>query len=184
MSDFTQLVDLASERVGGVVLAANDEFFAPKENLLRSSKPVFLEDKYTDRGKWMDGWETRRRREPGHDWAIVQLGLPGAIKGAIVDTSHFTGNYPAQCSLEACAVEKPATQEVLDSGQWVALLPQSDLKGDSQNLFAIESARRRCRRSPSPAVTCGKREDDGDRRRPGGEEGDWRRVGDDPRDDD
>ncbi len=142
MSDFTELVDLASERVGGLVLAANDEFFAPKENLLRSSKPVFLEDKYTDRGKWMDGWETRRRRQPGHDWAIIQLGLPGVIKGTIVDTSHFTGNYPAQCSLEACAIEKPASQARLDSAQWVAILPQSDLKGDTQNLFAIDSARR------------------------------------------
>ncbi|HSC77538.1 MAG TPA: hypothetical protein VLB32_03145, partial [Candidatus Acidoferrales bacterium] len=105
MSDFTELVDLASERVGGVVLAANDEFFAPKENLLLASKPVFIEDKYTDRGKWMDGWETRRRREPGHDWAIIRLGLPGIIRGVVVDTSHFKGNYPAQCSVEACAAE-------------------------------------------------------------------------------
>ncbi len=141
MTSFTDLPDLAAERLGGAVLLANDEFFAPAAALLRAA-PAVSNDAYTDRGKWMDGWETRRRREPGHDWAIVQLGLPGAIKGAIVDTSHFTGNYPAQCSLEACAVEKPATQEVLDSGQWVALLPQSDLKGDSQNLFAIESARR------------------------------------------
>ena len=86
MSDFTELVDLASERVGGSVLAANDEFFAPKENLLGLAKPVFIEDKFTERGKWMDGWETRRRREPGHDWAVIRLGLPGVVRGVIVRT--------------------------------------------------------------------------------------------------
>ena len=66
--DFTELIDLASERLGGAVLAANDDFFAPKENLLKVAKPVFVEGKYTSRGKWMDGWETRRRRSPGYDW--------------------------------------------------------------------------------------------------------------------
>ena len=143
MSDFTELVDLASERVGGVVLAANDEFFAPKENLLLPSKPVFIEDKYTDRGKWMDGWETRRRREPGHDWAIIQLGLPGVIKGVVIDTSHFKGNYPARCSLEACSSEKGAKlEQLLNSTRWVEVLPQSDLRGDTQNFLAIASPHR------------------------------------------
>ena len=68
--DFTELIDLAAERLGGAALYANDEFFAPKENLLKASAPVFLEGEYTDRGKWMDGWESRRRRTPGHDWCI------------------------------------------------------------------------------------------------------------------
>ncbi|HXE74565.1 MAG TPA: allantoicase [Candidatus Xenobia bacterium] len=139
MSDFTELVDLASERVGGVALAANDEFFAPKENLLRASAPVFIEDKYTDRGKWMDGWETRRRREPGHDWAIIRLGLPGVIRGVVVDTRHFKGNYPEKCSLEACAAEPNATAEHLQAAQWVEILPPSNLQGDTQNRFSIES---------------------------------------------
>ncbi len=104
MNDFTQLVDLASERVGGRVLAANDEFFAPRDNLLKPAKPVWIEDKYTERGKWMDGWETRRRRTPGFDWCIMQLGIPGILRGVMVDTSYFKGNYPEQCSLEACAL--------------------------------------------------------------------------------
>ncbi len=102
MNEFTQFVDLASERLGGCVVEANDEFFAPKENLLKHAKPVFIEGKYTDRGKWMDGWETRRRRTPGCDWCIVRLGLPGILRGAVVDTSFFTGNYPARFSLEGC----------------------------------------------------------------------------------
>ncbi|MGC1688216.1 MAG: hypothetical protein WA734_21480, partial [Candidatus Acidiferrales bacterium] len=89
MKDFRFLPDLASERLGGRVIAANDEFFAPRKNLLKESKPIFIEGKFTGRGKWMDGWETRRRRTPGHDWCIVRLGLPGIIRGVVVDTSFF-----------------------------------------------------------------------------------------------
>ncbi|HEV8118472.1 MAG TPA: bifunctional allantoicase/OHCU decarboxylase, partial [Thermoanaerobaculia bacterium] len=102
MEDFRQLVNLASERLGAAVLAANDDFFAPKENLVRDSAPVFREGEYTDRGKWMDGWETRRRREPGYDWAILRLALPGIVHGVVVDTAHFKGNFPESCSIEAC----------------------------------------------------------------------------------
>lgn len=143
LSDFTELVDLASERVGGAVLAANDEFFAPKENLLKSSRPIFIEDKYTDRGKWMDGWETRRRRTPGHDWCIIKLGLPGILRGVVVDTSHFKGNYPEHCSIEACAAEGEAEVEQLSrSGQWAQVLPKSALQGDTQNLFPLQDPHR------------------------------------------
>ena len=92
MKDFTQLADLASERLGGQAIETNDEFFAQKENLLKEAKPVFIEGKYTARGKWMDGWETRRRRTPGHDWCVVRLGLPGIIRGVVVNTSFFKGN--------------------------------------------------------------------------------------------
>jgi allantoicase len=142
--DFTELVDLAAERVGGSVLFANDEFFAPKENLLKPSAPIFIEGKYTDLGKWMDGWETRRRRTPGYDWCLIRLGLPGRLRGIVVDTSFFRGNYPEQCSLEACTVDGNADVERLlgDSTRWTEVLPQSQLKGDSQNLFAVESAER------------------------------------------
>jgi allantoicase len=142
---FLQLADLAAERLGGKVLLANDEFFAPKGNLLKESKPVFLEGKYTARGKWMDGWETRRRRTPGCDWCIIRLGLPGVIRGVVVDTSFFTGNYPAHCSLEACdlgsAPYKNESRRLKDSAtRWVEVLPQTPLKGDSHNLFEITNA--------------------------------------------
>jgi allantoicase len=131
---FTELVDLASERLGGAVLEANDEFFAPKENLLKQAKPIFIEGKYTDRGKWMDGWETRRRRTPGYDWCIVKLGLAGIPRGVVVDTAHFKGNYPQSCSLEAC--------DALAAAQWVEILPESPLKGDCENLFSLDTQRR------------------------------------------
>jgi allantoicase len=140
--DFTELVDLASEKLGGAVLVANDEFFAPKENLLKASVPIFIEGKYTDLGKWMDGWETRRRRTPGYDWCIIRLGAPGVIRGVVVDTSFFRGNYPEHFSLEACALAGLPTAEELtgESIQWTQVLPQLPLAGDSQNPFAIESA--------------------------------------------
>jgi allantoicase len=139
--DFTELIDLASERLGGAVLFANDEFFAPKENLLKPSAPIFIEGKYTDLGKWMDGWESRRRRTPGFDWCIVRLGLPGVIRGVVVDTSHFKGNYPEQCSFEACAIDGLVTTEQLtaESITWTEILLKANLNGDSLNQFAITS---------------------------------------------
>ncbi|MBC7911608.1 MAG: allantoicase, partial [Pyrinomonadaceae bacterium] len=142
--DFTELVDLASERLGGAVLYANDDFFAPKENLLKQSAPVFLEGEYTERGKWMDGWESRRKRTPGFDWCIIRLGLSGVIRGAVVDTSHFKGNFPAQCSLEACARGgQPDVDELIsDSTEWSEILPVSTLQGDSLNPFSINTETR------------------------------------------
>ncbi len=142
--DFTELVDLAAEKVGGAVLVANDEFFAPKENLLKASEPIFIEGKYTDLGKWMDGWETRRRRTPGFDWGIIRLGLPGIIRGVVVDTSFFRGNYPEHFSLEACALAGQPTADDLQSESinWTPLLPQLPLAGDSQNSFAVEGEQR------------------------------------------
>jgi allantoicase len=142
--DFSELVDLASERLGGAVLYANDDFFAPKENLLKPSTPVFIEGKYTDRGKWMDGWESRRRRTPGFDWCIIRLGLAGIIRGIVVDTSHFMGNYPESCSLEAVAMDGLPTLEELkaDSLSWMEILSQSNLNGDSLNAFPVAADQR------------------------------------------
>ncbi len=137
--DFTDYIDLAAERLGGRALAANDEFFAPKENLLKASAPIWIPDKYTDLGKWMDGWETRRRRTPGYDWCIVKLGLPGIVHGVVVDTSFFKGNYPDHCELESCAVDgDPGPEQLEDpSTKWNTLLPKSPLAGDSQNRFPL-----------------------------------------------
>jgi allantoicase len=144
--DFMELIDLASERLGGAVTHANDEFFAPKENLLKASSPIFIEGKYTDLGKWMDGWETRRKRAPNlpnlnelYDWCIIRLGLPGYIHGVTVDTSYFKGNYPSHCSLEACAVNSYPDIDYLTgpSVRWAEVLPKSELRGDSHNQFEI-----------------------------------------------
>ena len=126
MTDFTELVDLAAEALGGTVIAANDEFFAPKEALLKPTPAEWREGVYTERGKWMDGWETRRRRTPGYDWAIVHLGAPGIVRGVVIDTSFFRGNYPERASIEGCEVEgTPSPDELTsDATQWRTLLPR------------------------------------------------------------
>lgn len=128
------MIDLISERVGGRIVAVNDEFFAPAVNLISAHPPVSNDD-YTDRGKWMDGWETRRRREPGHDWVIVALGVPGRIRTVSVDTSYFTGNYPEFFSLDATGGDDP-------DGEWVEIIPKTGLRGASVADFTVEDARR------------------------------------------
>jgi allantoicase len=132
MTDFTELVDLASERLGGVVLRASDEFFGAKDNLLKAAPPVWIPDKYVDSGKWVDGWETRRHRAPDHDWCVICLGAPGIIRGVVVDTAYFKGNFPEQCSLEASP----------DQQEWTELLPPSALLGDARNAFQIDDSYR------------------------------------------
>lgn len=141
MTAFTDLIDLASERLGGAVLAANDEFFAPKEALLKPGAPEWREGVYTERGKWMDGWETRRRRSAGHDWAIIRLGAPGKISGVVIDTSWFTGNYPDSASIDAAIVEGTPSVEWLEGGDvsWTPLLAESKLIGNAPNEFTVES---------------------------------------------
>jgi allantoicase len=141
---FTDLPDLAAERLGGAVLAANDDFFAPKENLIKPTAPEWREGEYTDRGKWMDGWETRRRRTPGNDWAIIQLGVPGIVRGVVIDTRYFTGNYPEEASIDAASVDKSTLDEQTMRGDvlWKPLLPKSSLKGDTANLFPVQSDQR------------------------------------------
>lgn len=140
MASFTDLPDLAAERLGGQVIAANDDFFAEKENLIKSAEPVWREGEYTDRGKWMDGWETRRRRAPGHDWAIVRLGLPGIVHGVVIDTAFFTGNYPEEASIEACVVDGVDDIQRTSGGsvRWETILPKSPLKGNAKNEFAVD----------------------------------------------
>ncbi|HEY0017062.1 MAG TPA: allantoicase [Longimicrobium sp.] len=139
MIPFEELVDLASERLGGAVLLANDEFFAPKEALLKPDPAEWREHEYTERGKWMDGWETRRRREPGYDWCIVRLGLPGVVRGLVVDTAFFRGNYPESCSVEGCeAPGLPDPRWLAEEADWFPLLPQSALQGDSKNRFEVD----------------------------------------------
>ena len=146
MNNFIELIDLASEKLGGSVLYANDDFFAPKENLIRSSAPVWKEGLYTDDGKWMDGWETRRRRSPRmdeeFDWCIIRLGMPGEIKGVVVDTAYFRGNFPSHCSIDGITAQPDADVEQLIAADWQEILHRVDLKGDSRNEFAVADSGR------------------------------------------
>jgi len=139
---FAQLIDLAAERLGGRVIVANDEFFAPKDNLLKPDKPVFIPGKFTEFGKWMDGWETRRRREPGHDWCIVKLGLPGIVRGLNIDTAHFNGNQPESCTVEGAEMPgDPGVEELADSGvRWISVLDRSTLGPSAEHFMPASEA--------------------------------------------
>lgn len=136
---FTQLTDLAAERLGGKVLYATDDFFAEKENLIAPTRGVFIADKYTDRGKWMDGWESRRKRVPGHDWAVIQLATSGKIKGFDIDTNFFLGNHPPHASIEAIYIENADGISDWDALSWKEILPKSHLDAGSQNFYESNS---------------------------------------------
>ncbi|WP_330320072.1 allantoicase [Streptomyces clavifer] len=151
---FTDLVDLADRRLGAGVIAANDEFFAERENLLIREPAVFDPERFGHKGKIMDGWETRRRRgadadhtfpaAEDHDWAIVRLGAPGIIRGVVVDTAHFRGNYPQRVSLQATAFEgAPSPERLLaDDVEWEELVPPSPVRGHAANAFETDGDRR------------------------------------------
>ena len=138
---FLDLVDLASERLGAAVVSANDEFFAAKENLIKREAPVWIEGRYTERGKWMDGWETRRRRDAGFDWAILRLGVPGVVRGVDVDTAFFKGNFPEACAIDVCDAPAAAPAD-LERAAWHEALPRTALAGDAHNHFAVAGAPR------------------------------------------
>ena len=142
MSTFADLIDLASERLGGKALVASDEFFAGKENLLKPGRAVFIPDKYTDMGKWMDGWESRRKRTPGHDWCIIALGRPGLIRGVNVDTGHFKGNQPESCTVEAAELAGTPDIATLTSATlaWSEVIGRTTLNPDSEHLIAAATA--------------------------------------------
>lgn len=132
--------DLASEKIGGRVVYATDDFFAEKEKLIKEGRGVFIPDKYTERGKWMDGWESRRKRTEGHDWAIIKLGAEGIIKGFDIDTNHFLGNHPPFASVEAINLgNENLFWSKADELEWDEILPKSPLEPGRQHFFEIDS---------------------------------------------
>jgi allantoicase len=131
-----QLIDLAQVRLGGQTLACSDDFFAEMANLIKPGRGIFIEDKFTDRGKWMDGWESRRSygRDNGRefDWCIIRLGVAGIIHGFDIDTNHFRGNAPQYISVEACCCEGDIKQAF-----WTTVVDHSLIEADSHNLFLV-----------------------------------------------
>ncbi|MGW3682888.1 allantoicase [Streptomyces prasinus] len=151
---FARLTDLADRRLGAGVVAADDEFFAERENLLLPGRAVFDPEHFGHKGKVMDGWETRRRRGPSagdpwpaqedHDWALIRLGTPGVVHGVVVDTAHFRGNHPRAVSVEGTSVPgTPGPEELLSDGvTWTTLLPRTPVGGHAANGFAVPAGRR------------------------------------------
>jgi allantoicase len=134
--------DLAGRALGGSVIFANDELFAERENLIKPEDPEFRPHTFGHKGQIMDGWETRRRREPGSDAAIVRLGCGGVVRKVVVDTSYFTGNYPPEVSVEACGAEGYPSPAELAEASWTTLVPRSAVAGDARNEFEVEPGRR------------------------------------------
>lgn len=132
-----QYPNLASASLGSKVVSCSDEFFAQADRMLQDTLPVFLPDKFDDHGKWMDGWETRRRRNGGHDHAVIKLGAAGVIKGICVDTRHFTGNFPPAASIEVAYSDTTPNSDT----QWERLTAVIALEGDSQHFFDVEDKR-------------------------------------------
>lgn len=139
---WTRLPDLASRAVGGSVVWANDEFFAERENLIRQPEPEYQTYTFGHKGQVYDGWETRRRRESGVDEAIVRLGLPGIVRGVVIDTAFFKGNYPPHGSVEATSVEGYPSPEELQTAEWDTLVPKAPLQGDAKHFFDVSVERR------------------------------------------
>ena len=133
---FDAWVRLEQPRLGSGVVYATDEFFAAKERLIEPQDPVFIEGKYDDHGKWMDGWESRRKRTEGHDHCIVRLGIPGVVHGVDIDCSYFTGNYPPSASIDACVSDATVPD---DNAEWQELLSAVDLQGDAHHFLAVEN---------------------------------------------
>ncbi len=133
--DLAPYVNLASPRLGASVEAASDAFFGDAARLIHEADPVFVPGRYDANGKWMDGWETRRRRGPGHDWCLVRLGVAGRVAFVEVDTRHFTGNYPPAAAVEGCADDPPYA-----ASRWLTLVPSSPLGPDQRHLFASAEA--------------------------------------------
>ncbi|MEU6860847.1 allantoicase [Glycomyces sp. NPDC046736] len=136
------LPDLAARALGGAVLAANDESFAAKDHLIAPYPVAHHPRTFDHRGQIYDGWETRRSRTEGHDWAVVRLAVPGIAHHAVVDTAHFTGNHPPRVSIDAARVDgHPSLAEVL-AAAWEPLVPVSEVKGDHPNEYRVHSGRR------------------------------------------
>jgi allantoicase len=139
---FLSLIDLASIRLGASVIAANDEFFAPADRLILPEPAAWVADRYTERGKWMDGWETRRRRQPGFDWCVVRLGAPGVVRGVDVDTSHFQGNFPEACAIDVCEADGYPAAADLAGADWREVRSRELLNGDDHNYFPVHDPQR------------------------------------------
>tara|TARA_Y100000588_G_scaffold165049_2_gene179110 strand:+ start:3801 stop:4808 length:1008 start_codon:yes stop_codon:yes gene_type:complete len=131
----TSRVNLASAKFGADAIYATDDFFADKSRMLAETEPIFIPDKYDENGKWMDGWESRRKREFGYDYCIVKLAFPGSIDVIVIDTSHFTGNYPPFASVDACTCPDWDPDE---STQWIEVLSKSPLKGNAAFRYQVE----------------------------------------------
>jgi allantoicase len=129
------LIDLAQPRLGTKVIYKTDDFFASANRIISPTEPVFKVGVFDKHGKWMDGWESRRKRTEGHDFIIIKLGKPGTIKKVDVDTSHFNGNQPAMVSIEGAN----SNSNKINQLKWQPLLSKKKTKANSHHYFTVNS---------------------------------------------
>ncbi|WP_454828947.1 allantoicase [Paraburkholderia xenovorans] len=130
-------INLADPRLGAQAVLASDDFFAPMDRMLNPEPAVFIPGKYDDNGKWMDGWESRRKRVTGHDFCVVKLSAAGELMGVDIDTSHFTGNFPPAASIDACRSDDDIPSA---DAQWTEVIPATELSGNAHHFRAIQAA--------------------------------------------
>jgi allantoicase len=131
-------INLADPRLGARAVLTSDDFFAPMARMLNPEPAVFIPGKYDQNGKWMDGWESRRKRVTGHDFCIVKLGAPGELMGVDIDTSHFTGNFPPAASIDACRSDDDIPSA---DTQWTEVVGATALSGNAHHYRAVEAVR-------------------------------------------
>ena len=129
------LIDLAQPRLGSKVIFKTDDFFASANRIINPSPAVFKEGLFDKNGKWMDGWESRRKRTSGHDFLIIKLGKSGSINKVDVDTSHFNGNQPSMISLEGCYSKSKNIKDL----KWKTLIGKKKTKANSHHIFKSSS---------------------------------------------
>ena len=130
------LIDLAQSRLGSKIVYKTDEFFAPAKRVISPWPPIFKEGVFDKHGKWMDGWETRRKRTKGHDYLILKFGKPGEINKVDIDTSYFSGNHPNQISLQACLSSKKIPSK---KTKWITIIKKSHTKANSHHFFNVKN---------------------------------------------
>ena len=126
------MIDLAQPKLGSKVVFKTDDFFASANRIINSAPPVFKEGVFDKHGKWMDGWETRRRRKKGFDYLIIKFGKPGRISKVDIDTTHFSGNQPTQASLQACSSKKKIPNK---KSKWITILKKKKIKANRKHIF-------------------------------------------------
>jgi len=131
------MIDLAQQRLGSKVVYSTDEFFAKANRINKMEEPVFIPNKFDGHGKWMDGWETRRKRSKGHDYLIIRFGKQGKISKIDIDTSHFNGNHPSFASIEACYSKKKIPQRDI---KWKTILLKKKINPNSHNIFSVKGS--------------------------------------------
>ncbi|GAA5016268.1 allantoicase [Kitasatospora paranensis] len=149
---FTELVNLASRLLGAGIVGTNEDTFADAENLLVAKPAEFRPHTFGHKGQIMDGWESRRRRgvsadqphptDDDHDWVLVRLGAAGVIRGVVVDTAHFTGNYPESAAVQGASIPGHPSPAEVAAADWTDLVPRTALKGDTAHAFPVTDGTR------------------------------------------